>query len=186
VLALGNHDAAGSGASNQDNAMSESAFDGHEFRSALGRFGTGVTVVTTRGMDGTPLGLTVSSFNSVSLAPPLVLWSLDRSSTTLEAFEAASHFAVNVLGADQIEISNRFAGRAEDKFADLECPDGAGDAPLLPGCVACFQCRTVHRYDGGDHVIFVGEVEAFEHTPGAALLFHDGSYCVAAKHPEGG
>lgn len=166
--------------------MSESDFDAREFRSALGRFGTGVTVVTTLGTDGTPLGLTVSSFNSVSMAPPLVLWSLDRSSTTLDAFEAATHFAVNVLGADQVEISNRFASREEDKFGDLECLEGAGGAPLLPGCVACFQCRTVHRYDGGDHIIFVGEVEAFERRPGEALLFHDGGYCVAGEHPEVG
>jgi flavin reductase (DIM6/NTAB) family NADH-FMN oxidoreductase RutF len=164
--------------------MSDSAFDGHDFRTALGRFGTGVTVVTVRDSDGTPLGLTVSSFNSVSMDPPLVLWSLDRSSTTLAAFEGATHFAVNVLGADQVAISNRFAGQQEDKFADLDCADGGGGAPLLPGCVAWFQCRTVHRHDGGDHVIFVGEVETFEQRPGDALLFHDGNYCVAHVHPE--
>jgi flavin reductase (DIM6/NTAB) family NADH-FMN oxidoreductase RutF len=165
--------------------MTPTDFDDRDFRNALGRFATGVTIVTTSTADGAPLGLTVSSFNAVSLQPPLVLWSLDRSSTTLAAFDEATHFAVNVLGADQVELSNRFAGRSEDKFADLACTVGAGGAPLLPDCVAYFECRTVHRYDGGDHVIFVGEVEAYRHGPGAALLFHDGRYCVAADHPEG-
>ncbi|NKB87713.1 MAG: hypothetical protein GKS06_05785 [Acidobacteria bacterium] len=164
--------------------MTDTTFDSREFRSALGRFATGVTVVTTVNDDGNPLGLTVSSFNSVSLDPPLVLWSLDRSSSALAVFEKATHFAVNVLGADQVAISNRFASREEDKFAGLDSAAGAGGAPLVPGCVACFQCRTVHRYDGGDHVIFVGEVESFERRDGDALLFHDGNYCRAEPHPE--
>lgn len=163
--------------------MSDSSFDHSEFRNTLGRFATGVTVVTTRDSEGNRLGLTVSSFNAVSMEPPLVLWSLDRGSTTLPVFEAASHFAVNVLASDQTAISNRFAGREEDKFGKLECREGAGGVPLLPGCVACFECKTLHRYDGGDHVIFVGQVEAFERQPGDALLFHDGAYCVAASHP---
>lgn len=166
--------------------MSDSDFDGREFRNALGRFATGVAVVTTCDSEERRLGLTVSSFNAVSMEPPLVLWSLDRGSSTLPAFEAASHFAVNVLGAEQMALSNRFASREEDKFRDLDCSEGAGGIPLLPDCVACFQCRTVHRYDGGDHVIFVGEVETFERRPGTALLFHDGNYCVAATHPESG
>lgn len=164
--------------------MNEPTFDPREFRNALGRFATGVTVVTARDADGTPLGLTVSSFNSVSIDPPLILWSLEKRSTTLPAFEQASHFAVNVLGADQMDLSNLFAGRAEDKFSGLDCPAGEGGAPLLPGCVATFQCRNWAQYDGGDHVILLGEVIAFERTPGAALLFHDGAYCVAAEHPE--
>ncbi len=163
--------------------MSDSSFDAAEFRDALGRFATGVTVVTTRDADGNPLGLTVSSFNAVSMEPPLVLWSLDRDSSTMPVFEAASHFAVNVLASDQMAISNRFAGREDDKFRDLDCGDGVGDVPLLSGCVACFQCRTIHRYDGGDHMIFVGQVEAFARRPGAALLFHDGDYCVTGSHP---
>ena len=166
--------------------MSDSGFDTREFRNALGRFATGVTVVTSRDSEGNRVGLTVSSFNAVSMEPPLVLWSLDRSSSTLAAFEAASHFAVNVLASDQVEISNRFASREQDKFRDLDSREGAGNVPLLPGCVACFQCRTVHRYDGGDHVIFVGQVEAFERQPGAALLFHDSDYCVATTHPASG
>ena len=164
--------------------MSDSSFDPREFRNALGRFATGVTVVTTCDSEGNRLGLTVSSFNAVSMEPPLVLWSLDRGSSTLPVFEAASHFAVNVLGSDQTEISNRFASREEDKFGELACRDGAGGVPLLPDCVAHFECKTVHRYDGGDHIIFVGQVEAFERRQGEALIFHDGSYCVAAAQPE--
>ena len=163
--------------------MSDSDFDGASFRSALGRFATGVTVVTTRDPEGNRVGLTVSSFNVVSMEPRLVLWSLDRQSSTLPAFDAASHFAVNVLGSEQRAISDRFAGHAEDKFRDLDCPDGAGGVPLLPGCIAWFQCKTIHQYDGGDHVIFVGQVEAFESQSGAALLFHDGDYCVAGSRP---
>ena len=165
--------------------MSDSDFDSREFRNALARFATGVTVVTTRDSDGNRLGLTVSSFNAVSMEPPLVLWSLDRDSSTLSAFEAAPHFAVNVLGSEQVALSNRFAEREDDKFRDLDCRVGVGGVPLLPDCVARFQCRTIHRYAGGDHVIFVGQVEAFERQPGAALLFHDGDYCLAASHPAG-
>lgn len=164
--------------------MTASDFDTRDFRDTLGRFATGVTVVTARADDGSPVGLTVSSFNAVSLEPPLVLWSLDRSSSTLPAFEQAGHFAVNVLSIDQLDLSNLFASRAEDKFRGLDCSDGAGGAPLLPGCIATFQCRTWQAYDGGDHVIFVGEVLAFERRPGTALLFHDGAYGAAGSLPE--
>jgi len=164
--------------------MTDTAFDTREYRNALGRFATGVTVVTARADDGTPVGLTVSSYNAVSLDPPLVLWSLDRNSSTLPAFEAASHFAVNVLSIDQLDLSNLFASRAEDKFRGLDCTDGAGGAPLLPGCIATFQCRAWKAYDGGDHVIYVGEVAAFDRQPGTALLFHDGAYGTAAALPE--
>ena len=164
--------------------MADSSFDSGEFRNALGRFATGVTVVTTRNDAGIPVGLTVSSFNAVSLDPPLVLWSLDRTSTALAVFEKASHFAVHVLGADQVALSNLFASRSDDKFADIATSTGAGDCPLLPDCVGIFECRTVHQYAGGDHAIFVGQVERFERRPGAALLFHDGQYCVAADHPD--
>lgn len=161
-----------------------SDFDQRGFRHALGRFCTGVTIVTAAGPDG-PVGLTVSSFNAVSMDPPLVLWSLDRRSSTLPAFESAKHFAVNVLSADQMELSNRFASRDEDKFAGLDVGQG-GQAPLLPGCIAYFLCRTVHRYDGGDHMIFVGQVEEYERRPGAALLFHDGAYCAAMEIAQDG
>ena len=165
--------------------MSESGFDKRELRNALGRFATGVTIVTARADDGAYVGVTVSSFNAVSLEPPLVLWSLDRRSGTLPVFETATHFAVSVLGTDQTELSNTFASRDARKFDGVEYREGAGGAPLIRGSLATFECRNAHQHDGGDHVIFVGEVEAFDQRDGAALLFHDGAYCVAAPHSRG-
>ncbi len=165
--------------------MSESAFDERALRSALGRFATGVTIVTAKSADGAYVGVTVSSFNSVSLDPPLVLWSLDRRSGTLPVFESATHFAVSVLGTDQMELSNTFASREPGKFDVVECVEGAGGAPLIPGSLATFECRKAAQHDGGDHVIFVGELEAFDRRDGNALLFHDGAYCVAAPHDSG-
>src|SRR5882672_787909 len=132
--------------------MSNAAvFDAMEFRRALGSFATGVTIITTRAQDGTPLGLTVNSFNSVSLNPPLVLWSLANNSMSLDAFRAAPNWAVHVLAADQEELSGRFAKRGIDKFAGLELDTGAGNIPLLRGCSARFQCRTAFQQEGGDH-----------------------------------
>src|SRR3569623_404748 len=138
-----------------------SAFDPMEFRKALGSFATGVTIITTRGADGSPIGLTVNSFNSVSLNPPLVLWSLAATSLSLTIFRAASHWAVHVLASDQESLSGRFARRGEDKFSGRTIEEGAGGVPLLTGCAARFECRTAFQYEGGDHVIFVGEVLAF-------------------------
>lgn len=162
-------------------ATAASRFDSTEFRRALGSFATGVTVITTRAADGTPLGMTVSSFNSVSLEPPLVLWSLANSSLSLPAFRAAEHWIVHVLGSDQESLSGRFARRGEDKFAGLEHDLGVGDAPLLRGCSARFQCRTAFQYEGGDHVIFVGEVLAFDREDHAPLVFHGGRYAHATR-----
>lgn len=156
-------------------------FDPLEFRKALGSFATGVTIITTRAPDGTPLGLTVNSFNSVSLNPPLVLWSLDSNSLNLAAFQSASHWAVHVLAADQEPLSGRFARRGEDKFVGLDLETGAGNIPLLPGCSARFQCRTAFQYEGGDHVIFVGEVVNFDRSDAAPLVFHGGRYAHATR-----
>lgn len=147
-----------------------------EFRAALGSFATGVTVITTCGADGLPAGVTANSFNSVSLDPPMVLWSLARTSRALGAFLQANHFAVHVLGEDQQDLAMRFASSGEDKFAGLDCPAGAGGVPLLADCAARFECRTAHQYDGGDHVILVGKVDAFESTPKRPLLFHQGRF----------
>ncbi|GIX30615.1 MAG: hypothetical protein KatS3mg124_1087 [Porticoccaceae bacterium] len=152
------------------------AFPTRAFRDALGAFATGVTVVTARGPAGEDVGLTANSFNSVSLDPPLVLWSLAKTARSRPAFEQASHFAVHVLAADQDALALRFAQRGADKFAGLELARGPGDLPLLSGCAARFICRTVHRYEGGDHLIFVGEVEHFEHWPRPPLLFHAGRF----------
>ena len=157
--------------------------DVREFRDALGAFATGVTIVTTRGGDGADVGLTASSFNSVSLDPPMVLWSLAKSSSSLSAFAETGDFAVHILAADQEDLSNRFARKGADKFAGLEVRRNAAGVPLLGGCTALFQCRTAYRYEGGDHVIFVGEVIAFEHLEKPPLVFHGGRYAVAKSRP---
>lgn len=155
--------------------------DKRAFRNALGAFTTGVTVVTTCDAAGRDVGLTVNSFNSVSLEPPLVLWSLARSSGSLPAFLQAEHFAVHILAADQEPMSNRFAQRGADKFTGIELARGEGGVPLLPGCSARFRCRTAFRHEGGDHEIFVGEVLGFEAFERAPLVFHKGGYAVAVK-----
>jgi 3-hydroxy-9,10-secoandrosta-1,3,5(10)-triene-9,17-dione monooxygenase reductase component len=155
--------------------------DAAEFRKALGSFATGVTIVTTRAPDGQALGLTVNSFNSVSLAPPLVLWSLANNSRNLAAFQSTEHWAVHVLAAHQDALSGRFARAGEDKFAGIDCETGLGDVPLLPGCSARFECRTTFQYEGGDHTIFVGEVLRFDCGDAPPLVFHGGRYAHATK-----
>jgi len=155
-----------------------------KFRAALGAFATGVTIVTTRDKSEQDIGLTANSFNSVSLNPPMVLWSLSRQSLSLPAFLAAEYFAVHVLAATQQELSDRFATRGADKFADLNMERGPDGIPLLRDCAARFQCRTSYRYEGGDHVIFVGEVISFEQSERPALVFHAGGYAIAARPPK--
>ena len=130
------------------------AVDPRAFRNALGAFTTGVTIVTTRDSGGHDVGLTVNSFNSVSLEPPLVLWSLARNAASLPAFVDSEYFAVHILGAQQEQLSNRFAQRGADKFAGLATERGHGGVPLLPGCSARFECRMTHRHEGGDHRVF--------------------------------
>src|SRR6202000_743788 len=121
-------------------------------------------------------GLTATSFSSVSLNPPLVLWSLVLYSSSLSIFQNATHFAVNVLGVSQQALSNRFAKSSEDKFDGVEWTPGLGGAPLLPERVGNFQCRSVNRYYGGDHVIFLGAVEAYSYNRNEPLLFARGGY----------
>ncbi|WP_028080783.1 flavin reductase [Solimonas soli] len=157
------------------------SFDPVEFRKALGAFTTGVTIITARTAEGVPLGLTANSFNSVSLNPPLVLWSLANTSASLGAFRKAEHWAVHVLATDQESLSARFATRGIDKFAGLDVESGTGGVPLLRGCMARFQCRTAFQYEGGDHLIFVGEVLAFDRTETAPLVFHGGRYAHATR-----
>jgi len=154
-----------------------------QFRDALGSFATGVTIVTTRSAAGEDIGLTANSFNSVSLDPPMVLWSLARKSLSLPAFLESGYFAVHVLAATQEVLSVTFATRGAEKFAGLNVRRGAGGIPLLPGCSALFQCKTAFNYEGGDHVIFVGEVQEFEHFNRAPLVFHSGRYAVAVEKP---
>lgn len=156
-----------------------------EFRNALGCFATGVTIVTTRNDLAQPIGLTANSFNSVSVDPPLVLWSLSRKSYSLAAFEKSGHFAVNVLALDQTELSTRFARASIDKWSGVEIETWDTGAPILPGCVANFQCVTEHKIDGGDHVIFIGRVTRMRHDFNRApLLFHRGRYNAVSDREE--
>src|ERR1700716_3814801 len=157
-------------------ASDSSVIDPRDFRSALGTYATGVTIITAVAADGKPYGLTCNSFASVSLTPPLVLWSLGMFSQGLSIFQNAGHFAVNVLGASQQALARKFATSSEDKFAGVEWTAGLGNAPLLAGSVANFQCRAVDRYYGGDHVIFLGAVEAYAYDRQEPLLFAHGGY----------
>lgn len=158
----------------------ENEFDTRAFRTALGSFATGVTVITARGVSGELAGLTVNSFASVSLAPPLVLWSLSLYSPALAVFQHCSHYAINVLAADQVELSEHFARpskeKSENKFAALKFDTGSGGAPLLQGCCARFECRNETRHAGGDHLIFIGLVEKYLREERAPLLFQGGQY----------
>jgi 4-hydroxyphenylacetate 3-hydroxylase, reductase component len=154
--------------------------DTREFRRALGTFATGVTVITTARPDGEPVGLTANSFNSVSLDPPLVLWSLSVRSPSLQAFEAASHFAVNVLAADQVGVSQRFASPVPDKFAEVSWRRGLAHLPLIDGTTARLECVNSVRHVSGDHIIFIGQVERFTYEPKAPLLYCHGRYMRAA------
>ena len=156
-------------------------FDAHSLRSTLSSFVTGVTIVTTRGADGAPVGVTANSFNSVSLDPPMVLWSLAKSARCRAAFSASRTWAVHVLSAAQQDLSARFATRIADKFEGLELQEGLGGVPLLSGCVARLQCRTAAEYEGGDHIILLGEVIEFDRTDAMPLLFHGGGYVLAVR-----
>lgn len=150
-------------------------FSSHDFRKALGQFATGVTIVTALNAQGQPVGVTVSSFNSVSLHPPLVLWSMANSAASLSVFMACSHYAVHVLGAGQKELAMQFATKGIDRWAGVVHQPGHTGVPLLDGAVATFECFNRSRYQEGDHVIFVGEVEHCGHRHDAApLIYHDG------------
>ncbi|MEE1926211.1 flavin reductase [Pseudomonas sp. 148P] len=158
------------------------AFDSRAFRRALGNFATGVTVVTADDGAGNKVGVTANSFNSVSLDPALILWSLDKRSTSLATFEAASHFAVNILAADQIDLSNNFAKPRDDRFAGIPHQAGAGGAPILLDCSANFQCEKYQILDGGDHWIMIGKVVQFEDCGRSPLLYHQGAYSMVLPH----
>ncbi|MBC7604446.1 MAG: flavin reductase family protein [Ramlibacter sp.] len=145
-------------------------------------FATGVTIVTARTADGTVVGLAANSFNSVSLDPPLVLWSLATAAASLPAFRGGSHYAINVLAADQKPLAERFALKGTDRWADVAFTDGVGGAPLIAGACASFECFNRSRYEEGDHVIFVGEVERCSWRKGASpLLFRGGRFYT--EHP---
>lgn len=159
----------------------ERGFDSAHFRQALSQFATGVTVITTRLADGTFRGLTASSFNSVSLEPPLVLWSLSGAANSMPFFSGNSHYVINVLSAGQEEIARKFSRRGEDPFASVDYALSRTGQPILNGVSAWFECHNRSRYPEGDHVIFVGEVEECAVQPQAALLFHGGRFGSTEK-----
>ncbi|MHC8299811.1 p-hydroxyphenylacetate 3-hydroxylase reductase component [Pseudomonas sp. ZS1P83] len=163
-------------------AATETTFDPRAFRRALGNFATGVTVVTATTTSGRKVGVTANSFNSVSLDPPLVLWSIDKRSNSHEVFEQASHFAVNVLAADQIDLSNNFARPKEDRFAEIKFEQGEGGAPVFADCSARFHCEKYQQVDGGDHWIMIGKVVAFDDFGRSPLLYHQGAYSMVLPH----
>jgi flavin reductase (DIM6/NTAB) family NADH-FMN oxidoreductase RutF len=151
-------------------------FDPLQLRRALGAFGTGVTVVSTLAPGGGPVGVTANSFSSVSLDPPIVLWSLNRRSPSLAAFDHCGRFVVNVLGLEQVALSRRFATSQPDKFDGVAHQRGLGGLPVLHGAAATFECITQQRIEVGDHILFLGLVRAFEHRHGAGLLYCQGRY----------
>lgn len=153
--------------------------DPRRFRDALSSFATGVTIVTARDSSGEPFGMTANSFNSVSMDPPLVLWSVTKTALSANAFKEAKHWAVHVLATDQVALSNSFATSGADKFGEVDWAENADGVPILDGCVACFQCRAWQTYDGGDHWILVGEVVDVAREPREPLVFCSGSYAIA-------
>lgn len=147
-----------------------------DFRRALSSFATGIGVVTTLDSNGEKVGITVSSFNSVSLEPPLVLWSIGLDSLSYDVFVQADHFAVHILASHQKELCDLFAQSGENKFGSLECRDGLHGVPILPDFVACFECSTEHIYPGGDHKIIVGRVHRFEEKEADPLIHYRSRY----------
>jgi flavin reductase (DIM6/NTAB) family NADH-FMN oxidoreductase RutF/DNA-binding MarR family transcriptional regulator len=164
-------------------ASGDPALDSRAFRRCLGQYATGVTIVTT--MSGGRLaGVTANSFSSVSLDPPLVLWSISRRSRSFAAFEAAEFCAINILASSQIHLAQRFSGREEDKFAGVDWSAGIGGAPVLKGAVAQLECRRQASHDGGDHLILISRVLRYSTYEAEALLFAQGRYGVVEDYPD--
>jgi flavin reductase (DIM6/NTAB) family NADH-FMN oxidoreductase RutF len=157
-------------------STSAEGFNARELRNALGSFATGVTIITTRDRTGKLHGMTANSFSSVSLTPPLVLWSSSLYAQSLPAFQEGSHFVVNILAFDQIPLSNKFATQSDDKFIDTDHVIAESGAPVIIGAAAHFECRNEFRHYGGDHIIFIGHVERFAYTDHPTLMFCRGKY----------
>lgn len=154
-------------------------FDARFFRSALGRFATGVTIITTEAAPGQPLGLTISSFNSVSLDPPLVLWTLSKKASSLSYFQKAERYVVHVLAATQLHLAKRFAqGAQATRFAGLALGRAPGGTLMLddPDCAAWFECFNVTQHEAGDHLIFIGQVERCHRSFHQPLVYHAGDF----------
>lgn len=157
---------------------------GRQFRDALAQFATGVTIITARAAHGF-VGFTANSFNSVSLEPPLVVWSLARRSRSLAIFAGANLYAVNVLAHDQIDLARRFSRPHIDRFAGVAFRLGAADAPLMEGCTAWLECRHHALHPAGDHMLFIGEVISTAHRRLPPLVWHSGRYRLSQPHPDG-
>ena len=156
-------------------------FDSRDLRNAFGCFATGVTVVTARGTDDRLVGVTANSFSSVSLDPPIVSWNLGRKSPSLQGFEEAGRFIVNILAFDQEALSNHFAGKSPEKFVGMEFDEGLARLPILRGCTAVIECRTIQTLVVGDHVLFLGEVEQYRYQGREPLIFCQGAYLPGAS-----
>jgi flavin reductase (DIM6/NTAB) family NADH-FMN oxidoreductase RutF len=159
---------------NVSNPMSDQIINATDLRRTLGCFPTGVAVVTAMSREGAPIGVTISSFNSVSMDPPLILWSLALKAASLADFRAAGAFAVNVLSEAQADLPRIFSSPVDERFDGLTWTKGFGAAPVLAGSAAVFECSTHTRYDGGDHEIFIGRVERHGRSDAAPLLYANG------------
>lgn len=155
-------------------------FDTSLFREALGTFPTGVVVATTRGDGGAPVGLTISSFNSVSLDPALILWSIALDAPSIGAFRTHTSFAINILSSEQKSICMQFSQSAEDKFANVDWIEGYDGAPVLTDAMATLECKVYRRYEGGDHEILVGEVMKISTSDKQPLVYHRGKFVELA------
>lgn len=147
-----------------------------QYRDALGAYPTGVAIVCGRGGDGHPQGLTINSFASVSLDPPLVLWSLASTSESLAAFEKGKPFSLTILSEGQENLAQLFASEGADRFADTPTQDGVNGVPIIDGGSAFFECSTFAVHDGGDHKIIVGQVTRFGESGASSLLYHKGMF----------
>ena len=159
----------------------QSALDPLELRRCLGSFVTGVTVMTVLDADGKPEGITANSFSSLSLDPPLIVWSLRLSSRSFNTYKNALHFAVNILAQDQMPVSNRFAASGVDRFEGVEYTPGIAGVPLIKGCVAYLECSLEASYPGGDHVLFVGRVERIHMNERQPLAYGGGGYLAVQQ-----
>lgn len=158
------------------------AADGRAFRRCLGQYPTGVTVITAQNGEQT-VGMAVNSFAAVSLDPPLVLWSIRRESKSARDFLEASHFAVNILAADQVDVSQSFGAGDPERFQCTPWAPGVSGAPLLTDAIAHLECKRTVVHEGGDHLILLGQVERYARFEGAPLLFSQGQYAVSQNHP---
>lgn len=160
-------------------------FDSRDFRRALGAFPTGVTVITTRNARGETFGVTANSFSSVSLDPPLILWSQSTTSSSYPIFRDCDRFVVNILADHQIRVSDQFAKSGPDKFKEIPVTPGLGDVPIIQDCAAHLECVKVAAYPGGDHVVYIGQVENISRSGHRSLAFADGKYLMTFAHDLG-